>query len=223
MKELRELMTRGDNRRAGIIQLVLVSFIGGVFVPLRHLDSWFRWEPTSVLYSVFFAGIFATGMAADAFAGERERRTLETLLTTPASEFDILLGKAGAVVIFGITAALAPWLLSLALGMVLHRDVMPGVVLTFSCVWLAGCASFLFGMIGIATSLRFATARASQQVSSLLVVIPTLIVTFAWYALRLPMTTAIFCVSGAASLPLGLLALFLLSRRFRRHRLFIEG
>lgn len=44
--------------------------------------------------------------AIDLAAGEKERGTLETLLTVPVSRFEILLGKFGVVVITGLTSAL---------------------------------------------------------------------------------------------------------------------
>lgn len=43
--------------------------------------------------------------AIDLFTGEKERGTLETLLTTPVSRLQILLGKMGVVVLSGIMAA----------------------------------------------------------------------------------------------------------------------
>jgi sodium transport system permease protein len=44
--------------------------------------------------------------AIDLAAGEKERGTLETLLTTPAGRLEILLGKFGVVVLTGIATAL---------------------------------------------------------------------------------------------------------------------
>ncbi len=43
--------------------------------------------------------------AIDLFTGEKERGTMETLLTTPVTRWQILLGKMGVVVLSGITAA----------------------------------------------------------------------------------------------------------------------
>lgn len=43
--------------------------------------------------------------AIDLFTGEKERGTLETLLTTPVSRWQILLGKMGVVVLSGLLAA----------------------------------------------------------------------------------------------------------------------
>ncbi len=43
--------------------------------------------------------------AIDLFTGEKERGTLETLLTTPVSRWQVLLGKMGVVVLSGLIAA----------------------------------------------------------------------------------------------------------------------
>jgi sodium transport system permease protein len=43
--------------------------------------------------------------AIDLFTGEKERGTLETLLTTPTSRWQILIGKMGVVVLSGLMAA----------------------------------------------------------------------------------------------------------------------
>lgn len=43
--------------------------------------------------------------AIDLFTGEKERGTIETLLTTPVARWQILFGKMGVVVLSGITAA----------------------------------------------------------------------------------------------------------------------
>ncbi len=43
--------------------------------------------------------------AIDLFTGEKERMTIETLLTTPVSRWKILVGKMGVVVLSGLTAA----------------------------------------------------------------------------------------------------------------------
>jgi sodium transport system permease protein len=60
--------------------------------------------------------------AIDLAAGEKERGTLETLLTSPASRLEILLGKFGVVVLTGlITAAVS--MLGLYIGIVQVKEI----------------------------------------------------------------------------------------------------
>ena len=57
---------------------------------------------------MFIIFCFMGGMypAIDLAAGEKERGTLETLLTSPASRFEILMGKFGVVALAGILTAI---------------------------------------------------------------------------------------------------------------------
>ena len=51
--------------------------------------------------------MYATTIAAESFAGERERKTIESLLYTPASDADLLLGKVAAA---AVPSILVTWI-----------------------------------------------------------------------------------------------------------------
>ena len=51
--------------------------------------------------------MFATTIAAESFAGERERKTIESLLYTPATDADLLVGKVAAA---AIPSILVTWI-----------------------------------------------------------------------------------------------------------------
>lgn len=61
-----------------------------------------------ILPYIFMAFLFMGSMlpAIDLFAGEKERGTIETLLTSPVNRLQILLGKMTVVVAFGLISAL---------------------------------------------------------------------------------------------------------------------
>ncbi len=67
------------------------------------------WVTTAwpVVMWVFLTVIPSALFSAESFAGERERRTLESLLATPISDRGILLGKIGAAVSISWLASLA--------------------------------------------------------------------------------------------------------------------
>jgi ABC-2 type transport system permease protein len=219
-KELLELAGERDTRRGGVIQILLMAVVLGILVPLRRSAQWDQWSATVLMPYVVMGTLLSSGVAADAFAGERERRTLATLMTTPASEFDILLGKACAVVLFGLTIALVPWAVTLVVATVRGVPLGPVVALTGACVWLTICSSFSFGMVAIGTSLQTTSARASQQISSVVILVVFAAGSYLWQELSIPLTLNAFCMGGAVALVLGGLGLFVLSRRFRRDRLF---
>jgi ABC-2 type transport system permease protein len=222
-KECLELAGERDTRRGGVIQLLVMTVVLGVFVPLRRAAQWDQWNATVVMPYVVIGTLLSAGVAADAFAGERERRTLATLLTTPASEFDILLGKACAVVLFGLTIALVPWAVTLVVATVRGVPWGPVLPLTAACIWLTVCSSFSFGTIAIGASLQTTSARASQQISSVVILVVFAAGAYLWQELSLPLTLSAFCVGGAVALVWGGLGLFVLSRRFRRERLFARS
>ena len=77
---------------------------------------------------VTFVGVIMSLMAVvfgyDAICGEKERGTLETLLTSPAGRLEILLGKFGVVVLTGIVTA-AVSILGLYIGLRQSREIPP--------------------------------------------------------------------------------------------------
>ncbi|MEM8583814.1 MAG: ABC transporter permease [Bacteroidota bacterium] len=76
--------------------------------------------PMMLLLFIFTGCIY---IAIDATAGEKERRTLQTLYTSPATTKEIIAGKFGAVATVGIVSALAN-LGSLVLSMQLSAYVL---------------------------------------------------------------------------------------------------
>ena len=60
--------------------------------------------------------MFATTIAAESFAGERERKTIESLLYTPASDADLLVGK--------VTAAAVPSILVTWIGFAVYTLIL---------------------------------------------------------------------------------------------------
>jgi ABC-type Na+ efflux pump permease subunit len=61
--------------------------------------------------------MYATIIASESFAGERERKTIEALLYTPASDVDLLFGKVAAA---AIPSLLATWLSFLVYALILN-------------------------------------------------------------------------------------------------------
>lgn len=73
---------------------------------------------------VLFCFIGAMYPAIDMAAGEKERGTIETLLTAPVSRFQILLGKFGTVVVTGIGSAVVS-IFGLYLGIRMATEIPP--------------------------------------------------------------------------------------------------
>jgi sodium transport system permease protein len=75
-------------------------------------------------FFIIFCYLGAMYPAIDLAAGEKERATMETLLTSPASRFQIAAGKFWVVVLCGFGSALVS-IIGLYLGFYLVRDMPP--------------------------------------------------------------------------------------------------
>jgi ABC-2 type transport system permease protein len=123
--------------------------------------------------------IVATVIAADSFAGERERGTLEALLHTPTTDRELLLGKflaawLPALVVawvgFAIYSVIANALVWPSLG----RPFFPSLTWLLLAFWVTPAISALgLGIMVIASS-RVETLQAAHQIGSL-VVLPVLV------------------------------------------------
>jgi ABC-2 type transport system permease protein len=106
---------------------------------------------------------------ADAFAGERERHTLETLLATRLSDNAILFGKIAAAIGYAGAMTIASQLLA---GVTVNLATRPNglvfytprMLLTMGALGAGG--SLFVGAIGVLISLRAATVRQAQQALS---------------------------------------------------------
>ena len=115
-KEVRELpYFRKDKSRTNLFSLVI--FLGvyfGILLPIQTGVDWVR-SPVSMFYWAPFRFYTMTGTnMVDAFAGERERHTLENLLASRLSDRAILLGK----ILAGFSDGMAITTLCIAVGLV---------------------------------------------------------------------------------------------------------
>ena len=128
-----------------LVSLGPIFFIAllGVIFPLIDRLGWLTLSTAMVLLSVFFPYYYILIYIGDAFAGERERHTLATLLASRISDRAILWGKVIATVCYiwgmAVIASLA--------------------ILIFSLL-----ACLLASSGGILVSLHSATVRQAQQI-----------------------------------------------------------
>jgi ABC-2 type transport system permease protein len=165
----------------------------------------------------------ASVLAADAFAGEKERRTLEGLLHLPVAERDLFYAKVLAA---WLPAVGVSWIGFLVFAVVsngvawpiVHRIFVPTRLWLVMILWLAPAVA-AFGMgIMVRVSARARTAQEANQLGGA-VVLPLIFAAVA-------QSTGLLLVSLPTAIAIGalvwLLALVLLSRgaaRFTRDRL----
>lgn len=139
---------------------------------------------------IFIAFCFMGCMypAIDLFTGEKERGTIETLLTTPVPRWQLLFGKMGVVVLSGLLAASAA-LLGLFLSMetlngldndellkVVHSILSPSFILFMYCLLIPLTVFFAGVMIPIAVYAKtFKEAQSIITPLNIVMVIPAMV------------------------------------------------
>ncbi len=126
--------------------------------------------------------------AIDLFTGEKERGTIETLLTTPVARWKILVGKMGVVVLSGLTASTFS-LLGLFFSIevmdlikdkelldVIHSILTPGFIALMYCLLFPLTVFFAGIMIPIAVRAKsFKEAQSVISPLNIVIVLPAMI------------------------------------------------
>ena len=164
LKEWKEL-SLWDGGWSSILSLAAFVALIGVFLPWQVGPPWIT-APWVMLFWSWMPLFLVTTITADSFAGERERRTLETLLATRLPDWAILFGKVGAAVAWvwaGTLICLPTGVVTVNLsrptgGLLLYE---PGGVVGIAAVALL--AGVLGSALGVLVSLRASSVRQAQQ------------------------------------------------------------
>lgn len=230
-KEWRELLgQRGLSGKQGVV-LFAVTF--GIVLPIMNGPVWITSPVIGIAWSWVPMFLVMT-VIADAFAGERERHTLETLLATRLSDGAILFGKMGAAIGYAGVLTFVSLILGLLTVNLAHRH--GGLVLYSAPVVLAMCVLGLLGAmfvaaVGVLISLRAATVRQAQQTLGAAIMVLLLVPTGIVRALPAAWTHSLIsnAVTGAQLAVFGVAAFVALDAavvalaiaRFRRSRLIV--
>jgi ABC-type Na+ efflux pump permease subunit len=162
-------------------------------------------------------------LAADAFAGEKERRTLEGLLCLPIEDRDLFIAKVlgayipavvitlGGAVLYAVICNVVAW-------PVLQRPFLPFTQWTIVMLWIAPAVALLaLGLLVIVSSRAKTTQEANQLGGAVILPLIFLVAAQASGLLLAP-PLAVFLV-GAFIWALALLLVSINGRRFTRDRL----
>ncbi len=176
-KEWKEMfLQRGGGMRGGLLGQVLILAVLGIFLPLQTGPD-FLARPTLALVWLWMPIMLSMNMVADAFAGERERHTLETLLASRLSDRAILFGKMAASILYGFSIAFLAMVLAAITVNVASPAPGRGIQFYPPLVFIGGLvliilANTLIVALGVLISLRAKTVRqAYQQLSIGLIVL----------------------------------------------------
>jgi ABC-2 type transport system permease protein len=222
-KELREILGERQSRRGGFVQAIILTLVMGVVYPLSVVKFWLGAHPLAIVYFAFFPGMLAVTVAADAFAGERERKTLETLLAAPLGEWAILAGKVGAAVVWSLSVTTVAFVCAVVtVNLATHGPgvFLPAPVLVAGAFSGALASSSLLTAVAVIMSMRVAVARSAQQMTALLSLVLFGGIATAWGALGVPLEWANVFAAEALLAALAALALMAARIAFRRDRFF---
>jgi len=194
-KDWKESFAAQGSRRGGLMRLLILVFVFGVFLPLQSGRAWVE-SPVVLIYWMWVPGFLVTGLVADAIAGERERHTLETLLASRMPDRAILFGKVLAAVGYGLGLTVV----SLFLGLVtVNVAYGRSELLLYPPLTVAGgiglglLTAGLAASAGVLVSLRAATVRQAAQTLSIATMLVLFVPILALQALQkaLPGVSAI--------------------------------
>jgi ABC-type Na+ efflux pump permease subunit len=162
-------------------------------------------------------------LAADAFAGEKERRTLESLLHLPIADRDLFVAKVlgafvPAVLITWVGSVLYVLLCNVIAWPVLHRPFLPFAQFTIMILWVAPAVAMLaLGLLVIVSSRARTTQEANQLGGA--VILPLIFIAAAQASTLLLAPVAGVLVIGALIWVVSLAIVVTAARRFTRDRL----
>lgn len=195
-KEMKEIVTQKPNLRGGWIGLLVFLGVFGILMPVQMGEAWVE-QPIVLVYWLWIPFLMVSTVVADSFAGERERHTLETLLSSRLSDRAILFGKLASAVVYG-------WgftMISVFIGLITVNVVYgQGRLLFFppqialAILVLTLLVALLAAGIGVLISLRASTVRQAQQtvgIVGLVPLVPLLLISMIPQETQLQIATAL--------------------------------
>ncbi len=231
-KELREIVFPDGRLQGGARNILIFVGLVGLVFPLQTGPSWFTSWMT--VQAACFPVILVLTYTADSFAGERERRTIETLLATRLPALAILVGKMLAIVgyvwalVVGgqVVAVVGLNAVYRGRGLMFYRPAILVSILAVSFL-----VSLLLSSIGVLVSLTAPTVRAAGQrmllpflaLVALPAAVPFLVSRLPWEERAAALTPpALVSTIAAACALLSALFLAVAIERFTRERVVLS-
>jgi ABC-2 type transport system permease protein len=169
-------LIQGQSRRQLMIMVAMLAF-WAIWLPVQTGADWMTDGVISILISVLLPALVVAVTVPPAFAGERERKTLGTLLATRLPDEAILFGKLVVPVLAGVMAMVAVLLIGLVAANAASWDgtprfydpdvIVPDIVIGFLVAVMAAA-------LGVAISLRARRVQDAQQTISMMLMLPAM-------------------------------------------------
>lgn len=232
MPRLRTLMVKEWEELAKI-KMVLY---GALFLPLLMggLAGFMVWQGqglppevqatlfnTALMYFLILPVMIPVTLAVYSIVGEKEQGTLEPLLATPLTDWEIFVGKALVAVLPSVGLTWGVFLLFLAAAHIMLGGIPAGVL---SVPWLVSifALSPLLAVFGVLVSMlvssRTSDPRAAYQFSGL-AVIPTLVPLIVYSVQMTAVNLCLVILEGGILVVLNAVLLYLAVKLFRREEI----
>lgn len=165
----------------------------------------------------------ASVIAADSFAGEKERKTLEALLYTPISDRELFIAKLLSAWLPAVAVSLLGFAVyavnaNLAAMPVMGRVFLPNAMWLALTLWVSPAAAGLGLCVMVLVSARAQGFQDAYQLGGM-VVLPVLVLVFGQITGVMYFSLGLTLLLGLAFWLVDLLLLWLGARSFRRSRL----
>jgi ABC-2 type transport system permease protein len=227
---LRKEFTEYRRHKTIVISMAVIptTFLGLALFTLLALppdatDEGIRSAAGAALSFIFvIPAILPAALAAYSVVGEREQGTLESLLITPVTDGELLLGKALAA---AAPAVLLSWVL-LGLFMGLAKSLAPGPATDelvrpqhiVAAIFFAPLVAVFSISVSMGISARSGDVRVAQQLAGL-AIIPMFVLAFILSYNVVDPSATLYVATGVGMLVVDRLAWRFLARWFDRERL----
>lgn len=222
-------------KRGGLSALIVLLMLG-IITPLQMGPLWLT-SPLMLAYWPLLSSGMVSTLIADAFAGERERHTLETLLASRLSDTSILIGKVLAAIVYGLVFTTANIIVGVVTLTIAHLgegiQAPPPAHIGYMLLLVTLACSTLAG-IGVFISLRAATVRQAQQTLGIIMMVlfigPVLFIQFLDTEGRLSLAARLTSVgtgrlvlwASAVLLAASVILIVMAMARFKRGKLTLD-
>ena len=180
-KDMKEAFGRRPAVLRTVVPAVLLSVLYGVMTGLGIRSAAGRPElmraiagqiPLFASVVTLLGAVAAVVVTADAIAGEKERRTIETLLATPASDLEIFVGKVVAALVpalgIGYGGGLLYFVVARALAGAEPLPIPPLMAAAKVIVGGVPLLTLMMAAVGVIVSSRCGSVTTANQLSGLL-------------------------------------------------------
>ena len=152
--------------RGYLFNWILLALLIGVYMPINVGPEWFK-SPIILLMWSWPPLQLVSGMVADSFAGEKERHTLETLLSTRLPDLSIFSGKIMTGLVYAGTLFPASLLIAAVTVNLVHPSpdgiqfYAPGMLL--QVLGIHYLSLILIAAIGMLVSMKSNSVKSAYQ------------------------------------------------------------